>query len=145
MYRIEIQVQGAEGASLASVIAAVDLAKGRLAAGCSNGAGLCGKVGFSFELREVDAAHSLQHLLSPSRRDTMPDAVLEYRAWVLSPDRQEELDRLAAFARSHDNPARIVGNLIEVDSEELDTHSGVWSTRTDTVANMTELRALLGY
>lgn len=146
MYRIEIQVQGAEGASLPSVVSALDLVKGRLSAGNTNGAGICGKVGFAFELREVDAAHSLQHLLASRHRRSTPEPMpLEYRAWVLSPERQAELEKLAAFARSHDNVARIVGNVVEVDSDELNINTNVWSTHTDAVSDMAQLRAVFGY
>lgn len=64
MHQIVVRVQGGEGASLPHVIAALDLAKGRIAAGMSNGSSQCGAVRFDFEVREVDAAHAFQDLLA---------------------------------------------------------------------------------
>jgi hypothetical protein len=62
MYQAAVRVQGGEGASLEEVIAALDLVKGRLMAGMSNGASSCGNVGFAFEVREVDAEHAFTDL-----------------------------------------------------------------------------------
>jgi len=66
MHQITITIQGAENATLAQTIAAIDLAKGRLAAGMSNGVARDGNVGFEFEAREVDAEHAVQRLLPAS-------------------------------------------------------------------------------
>lgn len=59
MYQIRLCAQGAEGDSLAQVLAALDLVKGRLMAGAQGGNGREGSVTFEFEVREVDAEHRL--------------------------------------------------------------------------------------
>lgn len=64
---------------------------------------------------------------------------------VIEPARQVELEHLAAFAREHGNPARIVGERVEVESQEHNINTGHWSTVTDHVGTMAELRAVLGY
>lgn len=67
MHQIVVRAQGGDGASLDEVLAALDLAKGRLMAGISNGTGRCGNVGFEFEAREVDSDHAIKNLLEGSR------------------------------------------------------------------------------
>lgn len=59
--------------------------------------------------------------------------------------RDAELRKLLAFAKSHGNEARIVGDAIEVDSEAHNVHTQAWTVETESARNMTELRAILGY
>ncbi len=101
MHQIVIRLQGGDGASAAAVIAALDLAKGRLMAGISNGQSRCGDVGFDFEAREVDAEHAFQELLStPAPADAQDAAsVCEPMGEVSVSDRG--LERVT-FADSYD-------------------------------------------
>ncbi|MBK6616499.1 hypothetical protein [Ottowia sp.] len=69
MHQITIHLQGGQEASVAQVVASLDLVKGRLLAGMSNGTGREGNVGFEFEHREVDADHAMTHLLARTDRD----------------------------------------------------------------------------
>jgi len=77
VHQIIVRVQGGDEASLADVIAALEMAKGRLSAGMSNGTSRIGDVGFDFEAREVDKDHALPHLLSRRHGDEFRVATVE--------------------------------------------------------------------
>jgi hypothetical protein len=58
---------------------------------------------------------------------------------------QVKLQKLAAFARSHGNEARVVGDVVEVDFEAHNIHTQAWTVETETASTMSEMRDILGY